>query len=170
MLKIIPGIIFQKSRNLLMFRVASNRAGHLSIDFTLGKAGIKTKSKMFEDIFTNQGFNRITEKILHNLDVKIILRCRFVCKALHQFIKSFEKNRERKKNDFKIIQRIRWKKCLAHSYWNTVFNSISQEDNFYKRQTLIELLENFENQDKILQFQGPMNSDSYLNLSKFLII
>mgnify|MGYP001380876709 CR=1 FL=1 len=75
-----------------MFRVASNCAGHLSIDLTLGKTGIKTKPKMFEDIFTNQGFNRITEKILHNLDVKSLLRCRLVCKALHQFIKSFEKS------------------------------------------------------------------------------
>ena len=170
MLKIILGIIFQKSRNLLMFRVASNCAGHLSIDFTLGKTGIKTKSKMFEDIFTNQGFNRITEKILHNLDVKSLLRCRLVCKALRQFIKSFEKSRERKKNDFKIIQRIRWKKCLAHSYWNAVFNSIRQEDNFYKRRTLIDLLEIFENQDKNLLWDGRINVDAYLNLSKFFII
>ena len=121
---------------------------------------------MLEDIFTNQGFNHITEKILANLNVKSLLRCRLVCKALHQFVKLFEKSQERKKKDLRIIQRIRWKKCLAHSYWNTVFNSISQEDNFYKRRTLIELLENFENQDKILQFHGPMNSDSYLNLSK----
>ena len=125
---------------------------------------------MFEDIFTNQGFNHITEKILTNLNVKSLLRCRLVCKALYQSIKSFEKSKERKKNDFKIIQRIRRRKCLAHPYWNTVFNSISLEDDFYKRQTLIELLYIFENQDKILQFQGPMNSDSYLNLSKFLII
>lgn len=153
-----------------MFRVASSYAGHLSIDFALGKTGIKTKFKMFEDIFTNQGFNHITEKILHNLDVKSILRGRLVCKALHQFIKSFEKSRERKKNDFKIIQRIRWKKCLAHSYWNAVFNSIHQEDNFYKRRTLIDLLEIFENQDKILLWDGPINMDAYLNLSKFFII
>ena len=153
-----------------MFRVPSHHAGHLSIDLTMYKTGIKTKSKMFEEIFTNQGFNHITEKILIDLDVKSLWRCRLVCKALHEFIKSFEISIKLKKNDFKIIQRIRWKKCLAHSYWNTVFNSISQEDNFYKRQTLIELLEIFDNQDKILEFQGPMNSDSYLNLSKFLIM
>ena len=136
----------------------------------MGKTRIKTKLKMFEDIFKNQGFTHITEKILTNLNAQSLLRCQLVCKALHQFVKLFEKSQERKKKDLKIIQRIRWKKCLAHSYWNTVFNSISQEDNFYKRQTLIELLEIFDNQDKILEFQGPMNSDSYLNLSKFLII
>ena len=125
---------------------------------------------MFEEIFTNQGFNHISEKILINLDVKSLWKCRLVCKALHEIIKSFEISIKLKKNDFKIIQRIRWKRCLVHSNWNVVFNSIRQEDNFYTRRCLIDLLKTYDNQDKILPFEGPMNSDSYLNLSKFLII
>ena len=168
--KIILGINYQKSRNLLMFRVSSHRAGHLPIDLTVCKTGIKTKSKMFEEIFTNQGFNHITEKILINLDVKSLWRCRLVCKALHEFIKSFEISIKLKKNDFKIIQRIRWKRCLVHSSWNAVFNSIRGEDNFYTRRYLIELLKTYDNQDKNLDFEGHINSTSYLNLSKFLII
>ena len=159
-----------------MFRVPSRlatvvRAGHLPIDLTVCKTGIKTKSKMFEGIFTNQGFNHITENILINLDVKSLWRCRLVCKALHEIIKSFERSIKLKKNDFKIIQRIRWKRCLVHSSWNAVFNSIRGEDNFYTRRYLIELLKTYDsNQDKILDFEGPINSTSYLNLSKFLII
>ena len=125
---------------------------------------------MFEEIFTNQGFNHISEKILINLDVKSLWKCRLVCKALHEIIKSFEISIKLKKNDFKIIQRIRWKRCLVHSNWNAVFNSIRAEDNFYTRRCLIELLKVYDNQDKILPFEGPMNSDSYLNLSKLLII
>ena len=144
--------------------------GHLPIDPLLDKTRIKTKSKMFEIFFGNQGFNHITENILIKLDVHSLWRCRLVCKSLHKFITSLEKSSKVKENDFKIIQRIRWRKFLAHSNWKAVYNSILQEDNFYKRRTLIELLESFENQDKILEFQGPMNSDSYLNLSKFLII
>jgi hypothetical protein len=153
-----------------MFRVSSHGASHVSIDLTMCKTRIKTKSKMFEEIFTNQGFYHITEKILINLDVKSLWRCRLVCKALHEFIKSFEISIKLKKNDFKIIQRIRWKRCLVHSKWNAVFNSIRQENNFYTRRCLIDLLETYDNQDKILHFEGPINSDSYLNLSKFLII
>ena len=125
---------------------------------------------MLEDIFTNQGFNHITEKILTNLNVKSLLRCRLVCKALHQFIELFEKSQERKKNDFKIIQRIRWKRCLVHSNWNVVFNSIRGEDNFYTRQCLVDLLKTYDNQEKMLPTEGPINIGSYLNLSKFLIM
>ena len=124
---------------------------------------------MFEEIFTNQGFNHITEKILINLDVKSIWRCRLVCKALHEIIKSFEISIKLKKNDFKIIQRIRWKRCLVHSNWNAVFNSIRQEDNFYTRRCLIDLLKTYDNQDKILIFGNPIHTDSYLNSNKFLI-
>ena len=62
---------------------------------------------MFEEIFTNQGFNTITENILINLDVKSLWRCRLVCKALYQFIKSLEKSIKLKKNDLKLIRRIR---------------------------------------------------------------
>ena len=125
---------------------------------------------MIEEICTNQGFNHITEKILINLDVKSLWRCLLVCKALHEFIKSLEISIKLRKNDFKIIQRIRWKRCLVHSNWNVVFNSIRGEDNFYTRRCLIDLLKTYDNQDEILPFEGRINSTSYLNLSKFLII
>ena len=125
---------------------------------------------MFGEIFTNQGFNHITEKIIINLDGKSLWRCRLVCKALHEFIKSFETSIKLKKNDFKIIQRIRWKRCLVHSNWNAVFNSIRGEDNFYKRRYLIDLLKTYDNQEKMLPTEGPINIGAYLNLSKVLII
>ena len=96
---------------------------------------------MFEEIFTNQGFNHITENILLNLDFKSLWRCRLVCKGLHQFIKSLEKSMRLKKNDYKMIQRIRWKKNLVHPKWIAAFDSIRQEDNFYRRRGLIDLLE-----------------------------
>ena len=119
---------------------------------------------MFEEIFTNQGFHHITENILINLDVKSIWRCRLVCKDLHKFIKSLEKSEKLKKNDFKLIRRIRWKKFLAHSNWNAVVNLIRQEDNFYRRRGLIDLLEPYSNQEyEILTFDGPI-VDSYLNI------
>ena len=118
---------------------------------------------MFEEIFTNQGFDHITENILINLDVKSLWRCRLVCKDLHKFIKSLEKSEKLKKYDFKLIRRIRWKKFLAHSNWNAVINLICQEDNFYRRRGLIDLLEAYNNQDKILTFDGPI-VDSYLNI------
>ena len=124
---------------------------------------------MFEDIFSNQGFNHITEIILINLDVESLWKCRLVCKVLHQFIKSLEKNMKLKKNDFKIIRRIRRKKFLTHQNWNVVFNSIHQEDNFYRRRGLIDLLETYDNQDKILKFDGPIDIESFLNTSKSLI-
>ena len=132
---------------------------------------------MFEEIFTNQGFNTITENILINLDVKSLWRCRLVCKGLHQFIKSLEKSIKLKKNDLKMIRRIRRKKFLVHSNWNAAFNLICQEDNFYRRRGLIELLETYENQEKILESDGRWSDakpycpiiDSYLNTSKLLI-
>ena len=74
-----------------------------------------------------------------------------------------------KKNDFKIIRRIRRKKFLTHQNWNAVFNSIHQEDNFYRRRGLIDLLETYDNQDKILKFDGPIDIESFLNTSKSLI-
>ena len=133
----------------------------------------RTKTKMFEEIFNNQGLNLITENILMKLDVKSLLRCRLVCKGLHQFIKSLEKSRKLKENDFKMIRRIRRKKLLIHSNWKAAFNSIVDEDNYYRRQGLIELLEFYVNQDDIqtgaLQFDELINN-SYLNTSKFLII
>ena len=133
------------------------------------KTRIKTKFKMFEDIFSNQGFNHITEIILINLDVESLWKCRLVCKGLHQSIKSLEKNMKLKKNDFKIIRRIRRKKFLTHQNWNAVFNSIHQEDNFYRRRGLIDLLETYDNQDKNLKFNGPIDIESFLNTSKSLI-
>ena len=118
---------------------------------------------MFEEIFTNQGFNHITWNILINLDVKSLWQCRLVCKGLHQSIKSLEKSMKLKENDFKLIRRIRWKKFLAHPNWIAAFNSICEEDNFYRRRGLIDLLETYNKQEKILQYDGPI-SDSYLNL------
>ena len=121
---------------------------------------------MLEDIFTNQGFNHITEKILTNLKVKSLLRCRLVCKALHQFITTLEKSRKLKKNDFIMIQRLRRKTFLVHSNWKAAFNLIRQEDNFYRRRGLIGLLET---QDNILLCYDSIIIDSYINASKFLI-
>ena len=124
---------------------------------------------MFEDIFKNQGFNHITDNILNKLDVKSRWKCRLVCKDLDQYITSLEKSSKVKANDFKIILRIRWRKFLAHSNWKAVFNSILQEDNFYKRRGLIDLLKNYDNQDKDLQLGDDIITDSYLNASKFSI-
>ena len=71
-----------------------------------------------------------------------------------------------KKNDFKIIRRIRRKKFLTHQNWNAVFNSIHQEDNFYRRRGLIDLLET---QDEILRCYDSIIIDSYVNTSKLLV-
>ena len=139
----------------------------------LGETRIKTK---FEEIFSNQGFNTITENILINLDVKSLWRCRLVCKALYQFIKSLEKSIKLKKNDLKLIRRIRRKQFLIHSNWNAAFNLICQEDNFYRRRGLLELLETYEKQDRILETNGCWSDTraqcpiigSYLNTSKLL--
>ena len=118
---------------------------------------------MFGEIFTNQGFDHITENILINLDVNSLWKCQLVCKALYQLIKSLEKNVKLKKNDFKLIRRIRWKKFLAHTNLNAVFNSIRQEDNFYRRRGLLDLLETYNNQYEILQFDVSIICDAYLN-------
>ena len=123
---------------------------------------------MFEDIFSNPGFNNITEKILINLDVKSLWRCRLVCKGLHQFIISLEKSIKLKEIDFIMIRRLRRKKFLVQSNWNAAFNSICQEDNFYRRRGLIDLLQTYNNQDKILGSNDSCIIDSYLNTSKFL--
>ena len=124
---------------------------------------------MFEELFRNQGFNHITENILIKLDVQSLWKCRLVCKGLHKFIKSLEKSRKVKENDFKIIQSICWKKLLIHSNWIAAINSIRQEDNFYRRRGLIDLLETCDNQDKNLQSLYDLITNSYLNTSKFLI-
>ena len=124
---------------------------------------------MLENFLTNQGFNHIMENILINLDVISLWKCRLVCKALHQFIKLLEKSVKLKKNDFKIIRKIRWKNVLAHSHWNAAFNSICKEDNFYRRRGLIDLLENYDSQEGILIFDGPITSNTYLNSSKFVM-
>ena len=151
------------------FHVRGHHDGHLPIDLSSGKTRIETKSKMFEEIFKNQGIDHITENILIKLDLKSLCMCRLVCKGLHHFITSLEKSRKLKADDFKIIRRIRLKKFLAHPNLNAAFNSIRQEDNFYRRRGLIDLLETYKKQDKILQFGGPVHFDSYLNASKFLI-
>ena len=121
---------------------------------------------MFEEIFSNPGFNNITEKILINLDVKSLWRCRLVCKALHQFIITLEKSRKLKKSDFIKIQRLRRKMFLVHSNWKAAFNLICQEDNFYRRRGLIDLLET---QDEFLRCYDSIIIDSYINTSKFLV-
>ena len=128
----------------------------------------KKESKMFEEIFYNQGMNHITESILVKLDLKSLCMCRLVCKDLQNFITSLEKSRKLKEDDFKIIRRIRLKKFLAHPNLNAAFNSIRQEDNFYRRRGLIDLLETYDKQDKILKFDGPIHTVSYLNTGKFL--
>ena len=122
---------------------------------------------MFEEICTNQGFNHITENILINLDVKSLWRCRLVCKGLHQFIKSLEESRKLKKNDFIIIRRIRRRNFLVYSNWNATFNLICQEDNFYRRRGLIDLLET---QDKIVHCFDSIIIESYINTGKFFNI
>ena len=124
---------------------------------------------MFEEISKIQGFNHITENILIKLDVESLWKCRIVCKALHQFITSLEKSRKLKINDLRFIRRIRWQKFLTHSNWREGFNLICQEDNFFRRRGLIELLETYVKQDKILSFVGPIHIDAYLNTSKFTI-
>ena len=123
---------------------------------------------MFEDIFKNQGFNHITDNILIKLDVKSRWKCRLVCKDLDRYITSLEKSRKLKANDLKIIRRLRRKRLVVHSNWRTAFNSIIQEDNFYRRQGLIYLLETYDNQDEILKFQS-LITESYLNTGKLLI-
>ena len=125
---------------------------------------------MFEELFGNQGFNHVTENILIKLDVQSLWKCRLVCKGLHKFITSLEKSKKVKDNDFKIIQSICWKKLLVHSNWIAAFNSIRQEDNFYRRRGLIDLLETCDNQDKNLQSLYDLITNSYLNTSKFFII
>ena len=142
---------------------------HLPIDLYWGKTRIKTKSKMLEEIFENQGFHHITENILIKLDVSSLWKCRLVCKGLQQFITSLETSKKLKSKDFKTIREIRMKKFLVHSNWNAAFNSICLEDNFHRRRGLIDLLETYDNQDKILLFGNPIHTDSYLNSSKFLI-
>ena len=126
---------------------------------------------MFEELFGNQGFNHITENILIKLDVQSLWKCRLVCKGLHKFITSLEKSRIVKENDFRIIRSICWKKFLVHSNWKAAFNSILDEDNFYRRRGLIELLENYVDQDEIQigypQFDGQIMTNSYLSTSKF---
>ena len=125
---------------------------------------------MFEEIYKNKGFNYITENILIKLDVESLRKCRLVCKGLHQFITSLENSRSLKKKDFKIIREICWKNMLAHSNWKAAFNSIVQEDNFFRRWGLIDcLLETYYNQDKIIQSGYDIITNSYLNTSKFLI-
>ena len=120
---------------------------------------------MFEEICTNQGFNHIGENILINLDVKSLWRCRLVCKALHQFITTLEKSGKLMKNDFIMIRRLCRKKFLIHSNWKAAFNLICQEDNFYRRRGLIDLLET---QDEFLRCYDSIIIDSYVNTSKFL--
>jgi hypothetical protein len=124
---------------------------------------------MFEEISENHGLNHIKEIILIKLDLKSLLRCQLVCKGLYQFIKSLEKSKKLKENDFKMIRRICRKKLLIHSNWNSAFNSIREEDNFYRRRGLIELLETYANQDEIIQFSNQILTNSYLNTSKFLV-
>ena len=66
------------------------------------KVNCKIKiQKMFEDIFTNPGFDHLTECIVLDLDVTSLLRCRLVCKDLNRFIKSMEKSRKLRERDFR---------------------------------------------------------------------
>ena len=121
---------------------------------------------MFENIFKNQEYYNITEKILINLDVQSLYRCQMVCKTLYQVTKTLVRNQKLKENDLKNIRRIRWKKLLVHANWKAVFANICEEDNFYKRRRLLELLKTYLYHDKTLDFDGPI-SDSYLTASKY---
>ena len=121
---------------------------------------------MLEELFGNQGFNHITEKILIKLDVQSLWKCRLVCKGLRKFITSLEKSRKVKENDFKIIQSICWQKFLVHSNWKAALDLIRKEDNFYRRRGLIDLLVTYDNQNESLY---DLITDSYLNTGKFLI-
>ena len=144
--------------------------GRRSLKYSLTSFLFRPESKqikMFEEISKIQGFNHITENILIKLDVESLWKCRIVCKNLHQFITSLEKSRKLKVNDLEFIRRIRRQKFLTHSNWREAFNLICQEDNFFRRRGLIELLETYVKQDKILSFDGPI-IDSYLNTSKFI--
>ena len=161
--------VYQFSKTMQPFFIPSNKTLNRSPVVILLEIRIKTKSEMLEEFLRSQGFNHIMENILINLDVISLWKCRLVCKALHQFTKLLENSKKLKKNDFKIIRRIRWKNVLAHSNWNAAFNSICKEDNFYRRRGLIDLLEKYDNQEEILTFDGPITSNTYLNSSKFLI-
>ena len=119
---------------------------------------------MLEDISANPGLNHITENILINLDVQSLWRCRIVCKALNQFIKSnqYEKSIKLRQKDFKTLRRIRRKEFLVHPNWKALFEAICSEDNFYRRRGLIDLLEAY-SQNRILEFNNNLMVDSYLN-------
>ena len=117
---------------------------------------------MLEDISANPGLNHITENILINLDVQSLWRCRLVCKALHQFIKELEKSIKLRQKDFKTLRRIRRKTFLVHPEWKALFEAICNEDNFYRRRGLIDLLEAY-SQKRILEFNNNLMVDSYLN-------
>ena len=117
---------------------------------------------MLEDISANPGLNHITENILINLDVQSLWRCQIVCKALHQFIKTLEKSINLKQKDFKNLRKIRRKKFLVHPNWKALFEAICEEDNFYRRRGLIDLLEAY-SQNRILEFNNNLMVDSYLN-------
>ena len=117
---------------------------------------------MLEDISANPGLNHITENILINLDVQSLWRCRLVCKALHQFIKELEKSIKLRQKDFKTLRRIRRKTFLVHPEWRALFEAICNEDNFYRRRGLIDLLETY-SQNRILEFNNDLMVDTYLN-------
>ena len=117
---------------------------------------------MLEDISANPGLDHITENILINLDVQSLWRCRIVCKALHQFIKELEKSIKLRQKDFKTLRRIRRKTFLVHPEWKALFEAICNEDNFYRRRGLIDLLETYSH-NRILEFDGNQMVDSYLN-------
>ena len=120
--------------------------------------------KMLEEISANPGLNHITENILINLDVQSLWRCRIVCKALNQFIKSnqYEKSIKLRQKDFKTLRRIRRKEFLVHPNWKALFEAICKEDNFYRRRGLIDLLETY-SQNRILEFNNDLMVDTYLN-------
>jgi len=117
---------------------------------------------MFEDIFTNQGFDQLTEDILLDLDVTSLVRCRLVCKPLNRFIKSMEKSRKLRERDFRTIRRIRRKKFLVHPSWKAIFDGLNQENNFYRRRGLIILLKPY-CQEIPLHFDDNAVQSSFLN-------
>ena len=94
---------------------------------------------MFEEIFTNPGFSHITERILLDLDVRSLLRCTLVNKALRNFVKSLEGPKLTPKY-LKMVYRIRFRRFLVHDRWKTMIEMIFKENNFYKIRDLTKLL------------------------------
>ena len=95
---------------------------------------------MIENIFTNPGYNHITENILLRLDFQSLRNCSLVSKSLYAFITGLESSKKLKKSDMDSIRKLRLKNMLFHPNWRAMLDEIYYEDNFYRRRALIDLL------------------------------